>query len=264
MTSPRNTRVPMGVIALSAIGLGLVGLPLIGLMLETPWTSLVDTLRSSSATSAIRVSIIVSLAATAIVAIVGTALAWFIVQLRPAAARIVRALVLLPMVMPPVVGGTALLMAFGRRSPLGQLLEQVAGVSLPFTLAGAILAATFVALPFFVIAVEPALADADRRWSDAAATLGAKPLMVLARIILPVARPAVIAGSALAWARALGEFGATITFNGSLGGRTQTLPLATYEAIESGDRGTALALSMILLAVSLTVLVAMRDRWVIR
>lgn len=259
-----HRRLPAAVIALAGVGLVLVVLPLVGLLMETPWSSLGQTLTSPAATAAIRVSVIVSLAATAIVALVGTPLAWLIVQLPSSIARFVRAVVLLPMVMPPVVGGTALLMAFGRRSPLGQVLDRVAGISLPFTVAGAIVAATFVALPFFVIAVEPALSDAHRQWGDAASTLGARPGMVLGRIVLPVARPAIIAGSALAWARALGEFGATITFNGSLGGRTQTLPLATYEAIESGDRATALALSIILLVVSMTVLVAMRDRWVIR
>ena len=167
------------------------------------------------------------------------------------------------MVLPPVVGGTALLFALGRRGLVGQWLDRWFGLTLPFTLSGAIVAATFVALPFYVIAVEGALRTARRELDDLegiASTLGAPPFTVLRRITLPRLLPAMGAGLALAWARALGEFGATITFAGNLPGRTQTLPLATFLALQS-EPERALALSLVMLVVALAVLLPMRDRW---
>ena len=174
-----------------------------------------------------------------------------------------RALVLLPMVLPPVVGGIALLFALGRRGLVGEWLDEFFGITLPFTTAGAIVAASFVALPFFVITVEAALRQTDVRLEEAAATLGASRWYTFRRVTVPAITPALIAGTALAWARALGEFGATITFAGNLQGRTQTLPLATFLSLESGRPEEALALSLVLLVVSLAVLISMRDRWLI-
>jgi len=173
---------------------------------------------------------------------------------------LLRGLTLLPIVLPPVVGGVALLAAFGRRGLLGQWLDAV-GVRLPFTTPGAVLAEAFVAMPFFVLTVEGALRSVDHRLEDAARTLGADTWRVFWSVTLPLVRPSLLAGAVLAWARALGEFGATITFAGNFPGRTQTLPLAVYVLLESRpDAG--LALSLVLVGVSLAVLVALRARWV--
>lgn len=171
-----------------------------------------------------------------------------------------RGLVLLPLVLPPVVGGVALLTAFSRRGLLGEHLYDWFGVQLTFSTAGVVLAETFVALPFFVITVEAGLRSMDRRYEEAATTLGARPFTVFHRVTLPMVAPSVIAGAVLSWARALGEFGATITFAGNIVGRTQTLPLAVYQELVT-DPDVAVELSLVLLAVSLTVIVSMRDRW---
>jgi molybdate transport system permease protein len=164
------------------------------------------------------------------------------------------------MVLPPVVGGVALLLAFGRRGLLGGWLASSLGIHLPFTTAGAILAETFVAMPFLVITVEAGLRSMDTRFEDAARTLGASSWTVLWRVTLPLVRPSLVAGAVLCWARALGEFGATITFAGNFPGRTQTMPLAVYLALESNP-DAAIVLSLVLLAVSLAVLIGLRDRW---
>jgi len=174
---------------------------------------------------------------------------------------LVRALVVLPMVLPPVVGGVALLYAFSVNNGLiGSWLHDALGVQLTFSTAGAVLAETFVAMPFLVITVEAGLRSMDRRYEDAAASLGAGRWTVFRRITLPLIAPSLFAGAALAWARSLGEFGATITFAGNIQGRTQTMPLAVYLFLES-EQGTAIMLSLVLLAVSIIVLVLLRDRW---
>jgi molybdate transport system permease protein len=158
------------------------------------------------------------------------------------------------MVLPPVVGGVALLLAFGRRGFVGQALERLTGVTLPFTTAGAVLAEAFVAMPFLVVAVEAGIRQVDRRYEEAAATLGAGPWTRFWRVTLPLIAPSLGAGAALCWARALGDFA------GNFPGRTQTMPLAVYIALETNPDG-AVALSLILLAVSLVVLVGLRHRW---
>jgi molybdate transport system permease protein len=172
---------------------------------------------------------------------------------------IVRAIVTLPMVLPPVVGGVALLLAFGAHGFAGEALSHI-GITLPFTTAGTVVAETFVAMPFLVIAVEAGLRQADARFEEVAATLGARPWMRFWRVTLPIIAPSLVAGSALTWARALGEFGATITFAGNLPGTTQTMPLAVYVALESDTDG-AIALSLLMLVVSLAVLIGLRHRW---
>ena len=173
---------------------------------------------------------------------------------------VLRALTTLPMVLPPVVGGVALLLAFGRRGLIGAPLYQLFGVQIPFTTTAAVIAETFVAMPFLVIAVEGGLRSLDRRYEEAARALGANSWKVFARVTLPLLRPAIFSGAVLCWARALGEFGATITFAGNLPGRTQTVPLAVYIALESKPEG-AIVLSLVLLAVSLAILIGLRDRW---
>jgi len=173
---------------------------------------------------------------------------------------LVRALVTLPLVLPPVVGGIALLLALGRNGIVGRHLDEWFGITLPFTTAGVIVAETFVAMPFLIVTVEGALRTADRDIEEAAVTLGASRLTVFRRITLPAIGPSLVAGSILCWARALGEFGATITFAGNLPGTTQTMPLAIYEAFEH-DPEAAIALSLVLLLVAVIVLVALRDKW---
>jgi molybdate transport system permease protein len=190
-------------------------------------------------------------------------IAWIQARCQFPGQALLRGCTLLPIVLPPVVGGVALLAAFGRRGVLGQWLDQWFGVQLPFSTAGAILAETFVAMPFFILAAEGALRGIDERFEDAARTLGAGPWGVLVAVTLPMARPALLAGVALCWARALGEFGATITFAGNFPGRTQTVPLAVYLLLESRPQA-GIVLSLVLVAISLAVLIVLRDRWVPR
>lgn len=242
------------------LAVGLLTLPLVGLLQRAPWSNLGALLTDRSVTDALRVSMTVSISATIACVVLGLPLAWTMARVDIPFPRLVRALVVLPMVLPPVVGGTALLFALGRRGLAGQWLDAWFGITLPFTTAGAVVAATFVALPFFVTTVEAGLRQAGTDLDEAAATLGAGRWATFVHVTLPTVRPAIGAGIALAWARALGEFGATITFAGNLPGRTRTLPLETFVALER-DPEAAIAISMVLLAVSLFVLIAMRERW---
>jgi molybdate transport system permease protein len=254
------TRPPRAVYPLAALGVALFAVPLLGLLWRAPWSAVWDQLADPDARAALRLSLVTSLSATALAIVLGIPLAWVQARVEYRGRSVVRALTTLPMVLPPVVGGIALLLALGRRGLVGQHLDKV-GVNLPFHLPGAVLAETFVAMPFFVLTVEAALRSVDTRLEDAARTLGASPWRVFWRVTLPLVRPSVIAGAVLCWARALGEFGATITFAGNLAGHTQTLPLFVYVKLESGDTGAAIVLSLVLLIVSLGVLVALRDRW---
>ncbi len=251
---------PRSVVAVAAAAVLLLALPVLALVQRAPWSELTSLLTRGEVVDALGVSLVVSLLAAAIVLVLGTPLAWMLARVDLPLRRLVRALVLLPMVLPPVVGGTALLFALGRRGLFGQWLDRWFDLTLPFTTAGAVVAATFVALPFYVVTVEGALRTSGEDLEQVASTLGAGPVAVLRRITLPRLLPAMGAGLALAWARALGEFGATITFAGNLPGRTRTLPLATFQALES-DPEAAIALSLVLLTVSLAVLVPTRDRW---
>ena len=235
-------------------------LPLVGLLSRTPWGELGTELVSAPVRNALRLSLVCSLSATAISLVFGVPLAWALARWSFPGRSLVRALTILPMIVPPVVGGVALLLAFGRRGFAGRWLDQAFGITLPFTTAGAILAETFVAMPFLVITVEAGLRSMNQRYEDAAATLGAGSWMTFRRVTLPLIAPSLWAGAALAWARALGEFGATITFAGNLPGRTQTIPLAVYLALETRLEA-AIALSVVLLAVSLAILVLLRDRF---
>jgi molybdate transport system permease protein len=255
----RSERPPVLFIALAAVGVAFFVLPLVGLIYRAPWETALGDLTTPEALTALRLSFVVSLAATALALLLGVPLAWVYARVTFPGRDVVRALTTLPMILPPVVGGVALLFAFGRRGLLGQALDAV-GVRIPFTTAGAILAATFVAMPFLVLTVEAGLRSMDRRYEDAARTLGAGRWLVFRRVTLPLIAPSVFAGAVLCWARALGEFGATITFAGNLPGTTQTLPLAVYIALETRPE-VAIMLSLVLLAVSLAILIAMRDRY---
>ena len=263
MSTRGAPRPPTLLIALAAIGVLIFLAPLVGLLARTPWSRLGQLFGSSVVLDALRVSIVSSLIAAVISAVIGVPLAFVLARVRFPGRDVVRAIVTLPMVLPPVVGGAALLFAFGRRGVFGEALDAGAGLTLPFTLTGVIIANTFVAMPFLIITVEGALRSLDGRHERAAATLGASELEIFRRVTLPLIAPSLRAGIVLAWARALGEFGATITFAGNLQGRTQTLPLAVFVTLES-DRDAAIAISLILVALSVVLLVALRDRWWVR
>ena len=238
----------------------LFAVPLVGLLLRAPWSSAWRELSSGPARDALRLSLITSLCATGISIALGVPLAWVQARISYPGKRLVRALTTLPMVLPPVVGGVALLLALGRRGVVGSQLDRI-GVNLPFTTAGAILAEAFVAMPFLVLTLEAAFRSVDRRLEDAARTLGAGRFAVFRSVTLPLVAPSMVAGTVLCWARALGEFGATITFAGNLQGRTQTLPLFVYVKLEGSDPDSAIVLSLVLLVLSLAVLIGLRDRW---
>ncbi len=248
--------------AVLAVGaIAVVVVPLIGLIQRASWSSLAHDLSSHDALIALRLSLETSLGALGLSLALGVPLAWVLARHRFPGRPVVRALVTLPMVLPPVVGGIALLYAFGRRGFAGHVLYAVTGWRFVFNTSGAILAQTFVAMPFLIVTAEAGFRTLDRRAEEAASTLGANPAYRFRRVTLPAVAPALAAGAALTWARALGEFGATITFAGNLPGVTQTTPLLVYLDIESGNEATAIALSLVLLLVSLAVLVGLRDRW---
>ena len=260
MAAPKRTT--PGVFAvLALLGIAFVTLPLAGLIQRTPWTRAADVLTSDSSLTALRLSIVVATSAAVLSLVLGFPLAWVLSRSSFPGRRVVRGLVILPLVMPPVVGGVALLAVFGRRGFLGAPLYDVFGVQLTFTTLAAVLAAAFVSFPLAVLALEAGLRSLDTRLEDAAATLGGSRWYVLRRVTLPMLAPQIAAGLVLCWARALGEFGATITFAGNLRGRTQTLPLAVFERLQTDPDG-AIALSLLLVAVSLAVLVGLRARFV--
>jgi molybdate transport system permease protein len=257
-TSVRRT--PVALLVLAGLGVALFLLPIVGLIGRTPWSDLPSLLTSDIVVDAIRLSLVVSVGATAMSALFGLPLAYVLARAEFKGRSVVRSLVLLPLVLPPVVGGAALLFALGRRGVIGEPLYSLTGLVLPFSTWGVLVAVTFVSMPFLVITVEGALRNMDQRYEHAAASLGAGNWTVLRRVTLPMIWPSVIAGFALTWARALGEFGATITFAGNLQGRTQTLPLAVFVALGT-DRDTAIAVSLIMVVISMTVLILLRDRW---
>lgn len=260
MTRQAPARPPKVLLILGIIGALVFILPLIGLISRTPFSELGDLVFSETVLDALRISIITSLIAALISVILGVPLAWLIARVDFPGVNILRAIVTLPMVLPPVVGGAALLFALGRRGLVGEPLNDATGLLLPFSIWGVVLANVFVAMPFLVVTVEGALRNVDTDFEQAASTLGASPLQVFRKVTLPFIAPSLRAGIVLAWARALGEFGATVTFAGNLQGRTQTLPLAVFVALES-DRDAAVAISLVLVVISLAVLLVMRNRW---
>ena len=238
-------------------------LPLLGLLVRAPWADAGSVLTSPGALQALRLSLVTATVSMLLAVLLGVPLAWLLARPDVPGASVLRALITVPLVLPPVVGGVALFTVLGRSGILGRPLYQLTGFAFPFTPYAVILAQVFVALPYLVLSVEGALRASDRRFEDAAATLGAAPVTVFRRVTLPLVGPGIAAGAVLAWARALGEFGATITFAGNFPGTTRTMPLQVYLALET-DPGAALLLSVLLLAVSVAVLVALRDRWVTR
>jgi molybdate transport system permease protein len=258
----RGGRVPVALLVPSAVGLLFLVLPLAGLLVRAPWTTLPRHLAQPGVLTALRLSLLTSTIATLLCLVLGVPLAWLLARVTFPGRRLVRALVTVPLVLPPVVGGVALLLVFGRRGIVGSWLDATFGITLPFTTTGVVLAEAFVAMPFLVIAVEGALRGADTRYEEAAATLGAGRWTTFTHVTVPLVAPGIAAGAVLCWARALGEFGATITFAGNYPGRTQTMPLAVYIRLEAGDLPGAIVLSLILLTVSVAILAGLRDKWI--
>jgi molybdate transport system permease protein len=260
---PWQNRIPLLLAVPAAVALLFLVLPLVGLVIRAPWSDASTVLTRAGALQALQLSLITATVSVIIVMLVGVPLAWVLARPNLRGASLLRALITIPLVLPPVVGGVALFTVLGRAGLLGRPLYQLTGFAFPFTPYAVILAQVFVALPFLVLSVEGALRAADRRYEEAASTLGARPITVFRRITLPLIGPGVAAGAVLAWARALGEFGATITFAGSFPGTTRTMPLEVYLALET-DPGSALLLSVLLLGVSVAVLALLRERWVNR
>jgi len=253
-------RLPVAALVLAIIAIAFFALPFIGLLWKAPWSDAWSILTSDSSLTALRLSLWCSTWATLAAVVFGVPLAWLLARITFPGRGLVRALCTLSMVLPPVVAGVALFYALGRRGLVGQYLDQWFGFTLPFTTTGVIVAQTFVAMPFLVLTVEGAFRQQDVRFEEAARTLGGSRWYVFRRVTMPAIRPGLIAGAVLAWARALGEFGATITFAGNFPGRTQTMPLAIYLANESNP-DEAVMLSIVLVVVSFAVLVALRERF---
>jgi molybdate transport system permease protein len=256
VSARRTTPVPLA--ALAALGVAFVALPLVSMAVRAPWSRLGSELSGSGAWTALRLSVQVSVFAATLSVVLGAPIAWVLARGRMPGRSVVRAVVILPLVLPPVVGGIGLLAALGRGGVVGRWLYDL-GIQLTFTTAGAVVATTFVSIPLVILATEAGLRSMDARFEQAATTMGASAWYVLRRVTLPLLRPQLVAGLVLAWARALGEFGATITFAGNLAGRTQTLPLAVYQARQT-DPGAAVLMSLLLVGLSVVVLVVMRDR----
>ncbi|HTW04113.1 MAG TPA: ABC transporter permease [Streptosporangiaceae bacterium] len=250
----------MSLLAPGLVALAFLILPLIGLVIRAPWGHMASVLSGTDAVQALELSLWTATTATGVALVLGVPLAWLLARTVFPGQRLVRALVTLPLVLPPVVGGVALLLAFGRAGFIGQLLNSWFGITIPFTPVAVVMAETFVAMPFLIVTVEGALRSANLGYEEAAATMGAGKMTVFRRVTVPMIAPSLGAGAVLCWARALGEFGATITFAGSFPGQTETMPIAVYYALQT-DPDAAIALSLILLVVSIAVLVSLRDRW---
>ena len=254
----RQERVPIVIVVPAAIGAAFFIVPLVGLIVRSPWGDAVTALSAPQTLEALKLSLIASLSATAVAVVLGVPLAWVYARVAFPGRDLLRALTTLPMVLPPVVGGIALLLAFGRSGLLGAWLANTFGITLPFTTVGVVMAETFVAMPFLILTVEAGLRSMDRRYEEAARALGASRWSVFTRVTMPLIGPSLFAGAVLCWARALGEFGATITFAGNFPGVTQTMPLAVYLLL---PQEASFILSLVLLLVSLVVLVGLKDRW---
>lgn len=244
----------------AAVGIGFLLLPFVGLLARAPWSRLPQLIASPTVGEALRLSLGCAAGATVASVLFGVPVAWWLSHSSARVVPLVRAAVTLPLVLPPVVGGVALLLVLGRSGLVGQWLYVWLGVSLPFTPAAVVVAETFVAMPFLVITLDGAFRGRSGAHEEAAATLGMPPRVIFRQVTLPLVAPSLAAGAALAFARALGEFGATITFAGSFPGRTETVPLAVYHLMET-DPPAAVALALVLLLVCLAVLLALRGSW---
>jgi molybdate transport system permease protein len=260
----KRERPPLALVIPSIAALLLLVLPLIGLLVRAPYGDFLALATSPDVLQALRLSLVAATLATAVCIVLGVPLAWVLARIAFPGRGLIRGLVTVPLVLPPVIGGVALLVAFGRNGIAGRMLDRWFGVHLPFTTAGVVVAAAYVSMPFLIVSVEGALRTIDERYEAVAATLGASSWTTFRRVTLPAIAPGVIAGGVLSWARALGEFGATITFAGSFPGTTRTLPLAAYAAMGAGELDTAIVLSLLLLSVSVAVLITLHGRWLVR
>ena len=256
----RQGGLPPAIAVPAAIATLVLVVPLLALLARAPWNAMSGLLASESLRSALRLSLLTATIATVVCVLVGVPLAWVLARVTFPGRRFVRALVTVPLVLPPVVAGVALLTAFGRRGFIGGPLRDAFGVSIPFSTTAVVLAQVFVAMPFLVITVESSFRTADPTLDEEAATAGASRWQTFRRINVPLALPGILSGAVLAWARAIGEFGATITFAGNAPGVTRTMPLEIYTALQT-DPEPAIALSILLLALSIVVLAALREKW---
>ncbi|WP_248580685.1 ABC transporter permease [Nocardioides sp. InS609-2] len=253
-------RAPVLLVVPAGLATLLLTVPLVAMVAATNWPDLPTQLRSEPLREALWLSLVTSTAAVSICLVFGLPLAWVLARVDFRGRGVLRALVTVPLVLPPVVAGVALRTAFGRTGFLGKPLLEATGFGFPFTTWGVILAHVFVCMPFVVISIEGALRSTNPEYDAAAATLGATRWTTFRRITVPLAMPGIVAGAVLGWARSLGEFGATITFNGNYPGTTQTMPTLIYVKRQS-DQDAALALSLVMLLVSVIVLLSLRDRW---
>lgn len=260
--APSLGRPPLLLLVPGSVGAALLVVPLVALLLDTPWSDLGAQLEDPAVRDALWLSGLTSALTVALCVLLGTPLAWLLARVEVPGRRLLRGLVAVPLVLPPVVAGVALVAALGRNGLLGGPLHDVTGWTIPYTTTAVVLAHTFVSLPFFVLSVEGALRTAGERFDVVAATLGADRWTTFRRVTLPLALPGVAAGCVLAWARSLGEFGATITFAGNFPGTTQTMPSLIYTTLQA-DPAAARTLSMLLLVVSIGVLVGLRRRWLV-
>lgn len=245
-------------VGLACCGLLFFVVPVVSLLAKMPWSRVGEIATSRGVWEALWISLVVSVSAVVISFVYGFPIAWIMTRYSQRWTRVVRIIVLVPMVLPPIVGGVALLSAFGINTPIGRVLG-MAGIQLPFTTMGAVMAATFVSSPFMILTLESGMRGLDERLEHAAEVLGASRWMVIRTIILPGLGPAIVGGAALTWARALGEFGATIAFAGNRPGYTQTLPLAIYQALQSDmDRALLISAELILITVGLMIFVRSR------
>jgi len=262
-TGARLGRPPLLLVIPAVLAALLLVVPLVTLVADTPWSDFVDQITSTAVGDALRLTVLASVLTVVFCLLLGTPLAWVLARVAFPGRSIVRAAVIVPLVLPPVVAGVALVTALGRNGAIGRPLDEWFGVTVPYTTTAVVIAHTFVSLPFYVLSVEGALRSAGEEYDAVAATLGADRWTTFRRVTLPLAVPGVLAGSALAWARSLGEFGATITFAGNYPGTTQTMPTLIYTQLQS-DPMVARTVSMVLLVVSIVVLALLRNRWLTR
>ncbi len=247
-------------LVLCGAAIAFLALPLVGLIWKVQWSSLPSIFGDAQVREALWLSLVSSVLACAASVVFGVPLAWLLARYDFRGSGVVRALCTLPMVLPPVVGGVALLFALGRNGLVGRYLDEWFGLRLPYSMAATVIAQTFVAMPFLVMTAETAFRRCDMVSEAVAATLGASRWSTFVRVTLPQARHGLFAGAAIAWGRALGEFGATVTFAGNFPGKTQTIPLAVYIELERRPE-RAVALSLVLVAVSFAVLIGLRGYW---
>jgi len=254
----RQVGLPAWLIAPAAVGALFLVLPLAAMLTRVEWGNFFGLISSGSSVAALKLSLRTSSASTVLCVLFGVPLAMVLARTTFRGQQLLRSLVLLPLVLPPVVGGIALLYTFGRRGLLGHTFE-VLGIQVAFSTTAVVMAQTFVALPFLVVSLEGALRTAGGRYEAVASTLGARPTTVFRRVTLPLVLPGLVSGAVLSFARSLGEFGATITFAGSLQGVTRTLPLEIYLQRET-DADAAVALSLVLVIVAVVVIGFARGR----